>query len=171
MIRILNRAHMKLTIKNLQYGDFGNYRCISKNSLGETEGSIRVYGKRFNYPLACAQYLEMMIICSKTFSSNFASFSVQFFCCCIFIFFLHFLQISFLLSFLILHHLISCNFIGLGVCDIFCTIFVLFLVSLLSRCHLVFFPFIECILFAIIFLLSSFKHSSLNLFASAVTTT
>lgn len=36
---------MKLTIKNLQYGDFGNYRCISKNSLGETEGSIRVYGK------------------------------------------------------------------------------------------------------------------------------
>lgn len=39
------RAHMKLTIKNLSLGDFGNYRCISKNSLGETEGSIRVYGK------------------------------------------------------------------------------------------------------------------------------
>lgn len=38
---------MKLTIKNLQYGDFGNYRCISKNSLGETEGSIRVYGKSY----------------------------------------------------------------------------------------------------------------------------
>ncbi|XP_037906810.1 lachesin [Hermetia illucens] len=37
------RAHMKLTIRNLQSGDFGNYRCISKNSLGETEGSIRVY--------------------------------------------------------------------------------------------------------------------------------
>lgn len=46
------RAHMKLTIKNLQYGDFGNYRCISKNSLGETEGSIRVYGKRFT-PFLC----------------------------------------------------------------------------------------------------------------------
>lgn len=41
---------MKLTIKNLQYGDFGNYRCISKNSLGETEGSIRVYGK-YSYTL------------------------------------------------------------------------------------------------------------------------
>lgn len=51
------RAHMKLTIRNLQYGDFGNYRCISKNSLGETEGSIRVYGKRFTI-LVCAQYLE-----------------------------------------------------------------------------------------------------------------
>ncbi|XP_055611875.1 lachesin [Uranotaenia lowii] len=37
------RAHMKLTIKNLSSSDFGNYRCISKNSLGETEGSIRVY--------------------------------------------------------------------------------------------------------------------------------
>ncbi|XP_055704179.1 lachesin [Phlebotomus papatasi] len=37
------RAHMKLTIKNIQHSDFGNYRCISKNSLGETEGSIRVY--------------------------------------------------------------------------------------------------------------------------------
>lgn len=37
---------MKLTVRNLQGGDFGNYRCISKNSLGETEGSIRLYGKR-----------------------------------------------------------------------------------------------------------------------------
>uniref|UniRef100_A0A336LSY5 CSON003513 protein n=1 Tax=Culicoides sonorensis TaxID=179676 RepID=A0A336LSY5_CULSO len=37
------RAHMKLTIKSLAGADFGNYRCISKNSLGETEGSIRVY--------------------------------------------------------------------------------------------------------------------------------
>ncbi|XP_043676394.1 lachesin isoform X1 [Vespula pensylvanica] len=37
------RAHMKLHIRNLQAGDFGNYRCISKNSLGETEGSIRLY--------------------------------------------------------------------------------------------------------------------------------
>ncbi|XP_031364949.1 lachesin-like isoform X8 [Apis dorsata] len=37
------RAYMRLTIKNLQAGDFGNYRCISKNSLGETEGSIRLY--------------------------------------------------------------------------------------------------------------------------------
>lgn len=39
------RAHMKLSVRNLQPGDFGNYRCISKNSLGETEGSIRLYGK------------------------------------------------------------------------------------------------------------------------------
>ncbi|XP_021937032.1 lachesin-like isoform X3 [Zootermopsis nevadensis] len=37
------RAHMKLTIRDLRDKDFGNYRCISKNSLGETEGSIRLY--------------------------------------------------------------------------------------------------------------------------------
>ncbi|XP_046399090.1 lachesin-like isoform X1 [Ischnura elegans] len=37
------RAHMKLTIRALRDRDFGNYRCISKNSLGETEGSIRLY--------------------------------------------------------------------------------------------------------------------------------
>jgi hypothetical protein len=41
------RAHMKLTIRDLRDKDFGNYRCISKNSLGETEGSIRLYG---SYP-------------------------------------------------------------------------------------------------------------------------
>ncbi|XP_018326046.2 lachesin [Agrilus planipennis] len=37
------RTYMKLTVRNLQKDDFGNYRCISKNSLGETEGSIRLY--------------------------------------------------------------------------------------------------------------------------------
>ncbi|XP_078048734.1 lachesin [Augochlora pura] len=37
------RATMELTISNLQVGDFGSYRCVSKNSLGDTEGSIRLY--------------------------------------------------------------------------------------------------------------------------------
>lgn len=39
------RIHMRLTIRDLGQSDFGNYKCISKNSLGETEGSIRLYGK------------------------------------------------------------------------------------------------------------------------------
>lgn len=39
------RIHMRLTIKDLGLSDFGNYKCISKNSLGETEGSIRLYGQ------------------------------------------------------------------------------------------------------------------------------
>ncbi|XP_033341195.1 lachesin isoform X2 [Megalopta genalis] len=37
------RATMELTISNLQLGDFGSYRCVSKNSLGDTEGTIRLY--------------------------------------------------------------------------------------------------------------------------------
>ncbi|XP_014252970.1 lachesin-like isoform X2 [Cimex lectularius] len=37
------RTFMKLTVRNLTARDFGSYRCISKNSLGETEGSIRLY--------------------------------------------------------------------------------------------------------------------------------
>nr|CAH7724138.1 unnamed protein product [Callosobruchus chinensis] len=44
MIENSYRTHMKLTVRDLQEADFGNYRCISKNSLGETEGSIRLYG-------------------------------------------------------------------------------------------------------------------------------
>ncbi|KAL1462697.1 hypothetical protein WDU94_014511 [Cyamophila willieti] len=39
------RAHMKMTVRNLESKDFGSYKCISKNSLGETEGSIRLYGE------------------------------------------------------------------------------------------------------------------------------
>lgn len=39
------KIDMQLTIKNLQSADYGSYRCVSKNSLGETEGSIRIYGK------------------------------------------------------------------------------------------------------------------------------
>ena len=35
----------RLHIRNLQPSDFGAYRCVSKNSLGETEGSIQLYGK------------------------------------------------------------------------------------------------------------------------------
>lgn len=42
---------MTLTIRNLQRDDSGSYRCIAKNSLGEVESSIRVYGKyRTHHP-------------------------------------------------------------------------------------------------------------------------
>jgi len=38
-------AQMKLTIRKLKKSDLGGYKCISKNSIGEAEGNIRVYGK------------------------------------------------------------------------------------------------------------------------------
>ncbi|XP_076354583.1 lachesin-like isoform X2 [Tachypleus tridentatus] len=37
------KIYMKLTIRNVEPDDYGKYRCFAKNSLGETEGSIRLY--------------------------------------------------------------------------------------------------------------------------------
>ncbi|XP_066259231.1 neurotrimin-like [Euwallacea similis] len=37
------RVHMKLTIRNVGKADFGIYKCVAKNSLGETDGSIKLY--------------------------------------------------------------------------------------------------------------------------------
>ncbi|XP_066965097.1 limbic system-associated membrane protein-like [Macrobrachium rosenbergii] len=37
------KTFMKLVIHNLTYEDFNTYRCIAKNSLGDTDGSIRLY--------------------------------------------------------------------------------------------------------------------------------
>lgn len=42
------KTHMRLTIKNLQPEDLGSYMCYSKNSLGATEGTVRLHGKYFN---------------------------------------------------------------------------------------------------------------------------
>uniref|UniRef100_T1GML8 Ig-like domain-containing protein n=1 Tax=Megaselia scalaris TaxID=36166 RepID=T1GML8_MEGSC len=40
---------MRITIKNVNSTDFGSYRCVAKNSLGETDGTIKLYGKNFYY--------------------------------------------------------------------------------------------------------------------------
>ncbi|CAG9787239.1 unnamed protein product [Diatraea saccharalis] len=36
---------MKLTIRKVSSRDFSSYRCVAKNSLGETDGLIRLDGK------------------------------------------------------------------------------------------------------------------------------
>lgn len=36
---------MHLTIRDLKYDDFTSYKCTAKNSLGEVQGSIKLYGK------------------------------------------------------------------------------------------------------------------------------
>ncbi|XP_042218246.1 neurotrimin-like [Homarus americanus] len=40
------KVYMTLTIRHLRPQDFGGYRCVAKNSLGETDGAIRVYGRK-----------------------------------------------------------------------------------------------------------------------------
>lgn len=37
--------YMKLKIRNVGPGDFGSYRCVAKNSLGETDGLIKLDGE------------------------------------------------------------------------------------------------------------------------------
>jgi hypothetical protein len=34
---------MRLTINSVSQNDFGAYRCVSKNSLGDTDGAIKLY--------------------------------------------------------------------------------------------------------------------------------
>ncbi|XP_076163350.1 limbic system-associated membrane protein [Ptiloglossa arizonensis] len=37
------KVHMKLTISSVSSSDFGSYKCVSRNTLGDTDGSIKVY--------------------------------------------------------------------------------------------------------------------------------
>ncbi|XP_050431798.1 lachesin-like isoform X2 [Adelges cooleyi] len=43
-------AQMRLTIRKLRKSDLGGYKCISKNSIGEAEGNIRVYEMDLSKP-------------------------------------------------------------------------------------------------------------------------
>ena len=39
------RTYMWLVIKNFSTTDVGTYNCISTNSLGKAEGTLRLYGE------------------------------------------------------------------------------------------------------------------------------
>jgi hypothetical protein len=36
---------MLLKIRSVKHSDFGSYKCVAKNSLGETDGVIKLDGK------------------------------------------------------------------------------------------------------------------------------
>jgi hypothetical protein len=38
-------VQMTLVVRKLQKSDMGGYKCISKNSIGDAEGTIRLYGE------------------------------------------------------------------------------------------------------------------------------
>ena len=45
------RTTMKLKINALSNEDFGSFKCLAKNTLGEKEGLIRLYGKHAHMDL------------------------------------------------------------------------------------------------------------------------
>lgn len=39
------KIQMKLTIKSVSSSDYGSYICVSKNSFGDTDGTVQLYCK------------------------------------------------------------------------------------------------------------------------------
>lgn len=56
--------YMKLSIKNVGPKDFGSYKCVAQNSLGSTDGVIKLDGKSSS----------IIIIVSKNHQSPFKRF-------------------------------------------------------------------------------------------------
>ncbi|KAH7966569.1 hypothetical protein HPB49_017769 [Dermacentor silvarum] len=53
------KVQMQLMIRRLKPEDFGEYHCVAKNSLGETEGTIKLYGSFLAAILSCTiQFVE-----------------------------------------------------------------------------------------------------------------
>ena len=65
-VRVRNRvsAHttrMHLDIFHVQEDDFNTYKCVSKNSLGETDGSINLYST-YNVADQHMHYIEYALV-------------------------------------------------------------------------------------------------------------
>lgn len=62
------KVHMKLTIRRIGLADYGSYKCLAKNSLGSTDGTIKLYRNQIS-----------LILFSKLDYYSFSSFSSFFF--------------------------------------------------------------------------------------------
>ena len=47
-----------MTVYELRQSDYGVYKCVSKNSLGETESTVRLYGNEGLTKM-------MVVVCSE----------------------------------------------------------------------------------------------------------
>lgn len=61
-------VQMTLVIRKLHKADMGGYKCISKNSIGDAEGTIRLYGE-FGWKLSFLGSFVNLILRLITFLS------------------------------------------------------------------------------------------------------
>lgn len=54
--------YMKLKIRNIGPNDFGSYRCVAKNSLGETDGMIKLDGNVESLLKFCFNLIKQLIL-------------------------------------------------------------------------------------------------------------
>ena len=62
------RQKARLTVYNIKEEDFGAYKCVSKNSLGETESTVRLYGQLYGTYI---RWSLRICLWRKTFSDSF----------------------------------------------------------------------------------------------------
>lgn len=70
--RSLYEMKMSVTVKKFEKEDVGSYRCIAKNSLGEVDSSIRLYGESAErLIIACRVVSRTFIdVCHRNSGSN-----------------------------------------------------------------------------------------------------
>lgn len=68
--------YMKLKIRAVGPNDFGTYRCVAKNSLGETDGNIKLDGKRKYFASISSLPLQIIYI-QRTFLMNISFFAYR----------------------------------------------------------------------------------------------
>lgn len=54
-------SRMALTVRHLTATDVGGYRCVAKNSLGEVDSIIRLYGKPKHIQLHIVQNIILYL--------------------------------------------------------------------------------------------------------------
>ena len=59
MVNSQYSVQILLIVRRIHKYDLGGYKCISKNSIGDAEGNIRLYGKRHATPVdLCAKTMK-----------------------------------------------------------------------------------------------------------------